>query len=202
MKKAIFGGTFDPIHIGHIHIAYEALYNLELDEVIFMPNGHPPHKRNRLVTEEKFRYEMVSRAIEGEEKFSISDFEIKSNSLSYTYNTLMYFNDIEPNTQWYFLVGVDSLMTLRQWKNIDIILDNCTLVVFSRTGYTIDDVLKMKRDLEQEYNKEIILLEMSLLDISSTEIKKKISEDKIVTYLLPQGVDEVINKYNLYRNKV
>jgi len=93
-------------------------------------------------------------------------------------------------------------MTLRQWKNIDIILDNCTLVVFSRTGYTIDDVLKMKRDLEQEYNKEIILLEMSLLDISSTEIKKKISEDKIVTYLLPQGVDEVINKYNLYRNKV
>ncbi|MFR1707913.1 MAG: nicotinate-nucleotide adenylyltransferase [Clostridium sp.] len=202
MKKAIFGGTFDPIHIGHIHIAYEALYNLELDEVIFMPNGHPPHKRNRLVTEEKFRYEMVSRAIEGEEKFSINDFEIKSNSLSYTYNTLMYFNDIEPNTQWYFLVGVDSLMTLRQWKNIDIILDNCTLVVFSRTGYTIDDVLKMKRDLEQEYNKEIILLEMSLLDISSTEIKKKISEDKIVTYLLPQGVDEVINKYNLYRNKV
>lgn len=202
MKKAIFGGTFDPIHIGHIHIAYEALYNLELDEVIFMPNGHPPHKRNRLVTEEKFRYEMVSRAIEGEEKFSINDFEIKSNSLSYTYNTLMYFNDIEPNTQWYFLVGVDSLMTLRQWKNIDIILDNCTLVVFSRTGYTIDDVIKMKRDLEQEYNKEIILLEMSLLDISSTEIKKKISEDKIVTYLLPQGVDEVINKYNLYRNKV
>ena len=202
MKKAIFGGTFDPIHIGHIHIAYEALYNLELDEVIFMPNGHPPHKRNRLVTEEKFRYEMVSRAIEGEEKFSINDFEIKSNSLSYTYNTLMYFNDIEPNTQWYFLVGVDSLMTLRQWKNIDIILDNCTLVVFSRTGYTIDDVLKMKRDLEQEYNKEIILLEMSLLDISSTEIKKKISEDKIVTYLLPQGVNEVINKYNLYRNKV
>jgi len=98
MKKAIFGGTFDPIHIGHIHIAYEALYNLELDEVIFMPNGHPPHKRNRLVTEEKFRYEMVSRAIEGEEKFSINDFEIKSNSLSYTYNTLMYFNDIEPNT--------------------------------------------------------------------------------------------------------
>ena len=93
-------------------------------------------------------------------------------------------------------------MTLRQWKNIDIILDNCTLAVFSRTGYNIDDVLKMKRDLEQEYNKEIILLEMSLLDVSSTEIKKKISEDKMVNYLLPKGVNEVINKYNLYRNKV
>jgi len=138
MKKAIFGGTFDPIHIGHIHIAYEALYNLSLDEVIFM----------------------------------------------------------------YFLVGVDSLMTLRQWKNIHIILDNCTLVVFSRTGYAMDDVLKMKKDLEKEYGKEIILLEMSLLDISSTEIKKKISEDKMVNYLLPQGVEEVINQYNLYRNKV
>lgn len=202
MKKAIFGGTFDPIHIGHIHIAYEALYNLNLDEVIFMPNGRPPHKRARIVTEEKIRYEMVSQAIEGEEKFSISDFEIKSDSLSYTYNTLMNFNHIEPDTQWYFLVGVDSLMTLRQWKNIDIILDNCTLAVFSRTGYTMDDVLKMKMDLEQEYGKKIILLEMSLLDISSTEIKNKISEDKIVNYLLPQGVDKVINKYNLYRNKV
>ncbi|HAR84839.1 MULTISPECIES: nicotinate-nucleotide adenylyltransferase [unclassified Clostridium] len=202
MKKAIFGGTFDPIHIGHIHIAYEALYNLSLDEVIFMPNGRPPHKRARAVTEEKIRYKMVYQAIKGEKKFSISDFEIKSDSLSYTYNTLMQFNHREPYTQWYFLVGVDSLMTLRQWKNIHIILDNCTLVVFSRTGYAMDDVLKMKKDLEKEYGKEIILLEMSLLDISSTEIKKKISEDKMVNYLLPQGVEEVINQYNLYRNKV
>jgi nicotinate-nucleotide adenylyltransferase len=202
MKKAIFGGTFDPIHIGHIHIAYEALYNLSLDEIIFMPNGHPPHKKARVVTEEKIRYEMVSQAIEKEKKFSISDFEIKSDSLSYTYNTLMHFNHIEPYTQWYFLVGVDSLMTLRQWKNIHIILNNCTLVVFSRTGYTMDDVLKMKKDLELEYNKKILLLEMSLLDISSTEIKNKISEDKIVDYLLPPGVEKVINKYNLYRNKV
>jgi len=145
---------------------------------------------------------MVSQAIEKEKKFSISDFEIKSDSLSYTYNTLMHFNHIEPYTQWYFLVGVDSLMTLRQWKNIHIILNNCTLVVFSRTGYTMDDVLKMKKDLELEYNKKILLLEMSLLDISSTEIKNKISEDKVVDYLLPPGVEKVINKYNLYRNKV
>ena len=77
MKKAIFGGTFDPIHIGHIHIAYEALYNLRLDEVIFMPNGRPPHKSARAVTEERIRYKMVSQAIKEEKKFSISDFEIK-----------------------------------------------------------------------------------------------------------------------------
>jgi len=202
MKKAIFGGTFDPIHIGHLHIAYEALYNLNLDEIIFMPNGRPPHKRTKVVTEEKIRYKMVSQAIKGEKNFSISDYEIKSEKLSYTYDTLMHFNDLEPDTKWYFLIGVDSLMTLRQWKNIDIILNNCTLVVFSRRGYSKNDVCKMKKNLEEQYGKDIILLEMPLLDISSTEIKKKISQDKVIDYLLPPGVEDIIHKYNLYRKKV
>ncbi|MEG1255141.1 nicotinate-nucleotide adenylyltransferase [Clostridium sp.] len=201
MKKAIFGGTFDPIHIGHIHIAYEALYKLGMDEIIFMPNGRPPHKRTREVTKENIRYEMVLQAIKEEKKFSISDYEINNEELSYTYNTLMHFNSIEPNTSWYFLVGVDSLMTLRRWKNIDVILENCNLVVFSRNGYTMNDVCEMKKELELEYNKDIIFLEMPLLDVSSTDIKKKISQHQVVEYLLPKGVEGLIDKYNLYRNK-
>lgn len=202
MKKVIFGGTFDPIHNGHIHIAYEALYNLEVDEIIFMPAGHPPHKNNKRVTSGKVRYEMVLKAIEGEGKFSVSDYEIKNKGLSYTYNTLIHFNKIEPDTEWFFLVGVDSLMALKTWMNIDIILDNCTLVVFSRSGFLEKNVLEMKARLEAEYNANIIFLQMPLLDISSTTIKEKIAQHKVVNYLLPYKVERMINKYNLYRDKV
>ncbi|MDU4888991.1 MAG: nicotinate-nucleotide adenylyltransferase [Clostridium sp.] len=202
MKKVIFGGTFDPIHNGHIHIAYEALYNLEIDEIIFMPAGQPPHKSNKRVTGGKIRYEMVLKAIEGEERFSVSDYEIKNKGLSYTYNTLIHFNKIEPDTEWFFLVGVDSLMALKTWMNIDIILDNCTLVVFSRSGFLEKNVLEMKVRLEAEYNTNIIFLQMPLLDISSTTIKEKIAQHKVVNYLLPYKVERMINKYNLYRDKV
>ncbi|WP_040195082.1 nicotinate-nucleotide adenylyltransferase [Clostridium culturomicium] len=202
MKKVIFGGTFDPIHNGHIHIAYEALYNLEIDEIIFMPAGQPPHKSNKRVTGGKIRYEMVLKAIEGEERFSVSDYEIKNKGLSYTYNTLIHFNKIEPDTEWFFLVGVDSLMALKTWMNIDIILDNCTLVVFSRSGFLEKNVLEMKARLEAEYNTNIIFLQMPLLDISSTTIKEKIAQHKVVNYLLPYKVERMINKYNLYRDKV
>lgn len=202
MKKLIFGGTFDPIHNGHIHIAYESLYNLGVDEIIFMPNGQPPHKSNRVVTSGAIRYEMVLKAIEDEEKFSISDYEINNDGLSYTYSTLTHFKKLEPDTEWFFLVGVDSLMSFKEWKNIDIILSSCTLVVFSRSGFNKDDIYKMKSTLEREYKAEIIFLEMPILDISSTGIKEKIAMGRIVNYLLPGAVENIINKYNLYRNKV
>lgn len=202
MNKAIFGGTFDPIHIGHIHIAYEALYKLNLDEVVFVPNGHPPHKRNKSVTKENIRYEMVEEAIKGEKRFSISNYEINNSKLSYTYDTLIHFNKLEPNTKWYFLVGVDSLMNFNKWKNIDIILKNCTLVVFSRSGYMKDEIFETKKFLEEKYYTSIVLLNMPVFDISSTDIKKRMEKDEKVYYMLPLGVMKIINKYNLYRNKV
>ncbi|MEG0772363.1 nicotinate-nucleotide adenylyltransferase [Clostridium sp.] len=199
MKKAIFGGTFDPIHVGHMHIAYEALYNLNLDKVIFMPNGNPPHKVNKVKTSADIRYEMVNMAIKGESMFQISDYEVNSRSLSYTYKTLQHFNAIEPETEWYFLTGVDSLMDLNKWKNIDIILENCTLIVFSRPGYTAEEIFKMKETIEKTYKREIIYLHMPVIDVSSTAIKEKIRLNRQVSYLLPCGIEEVIKKYILYK---
>jgi len=199
MRKAIFGGTFDPIHVGHMHIAYEALYNLNLDKIIFMPNGTPPHKTNKIVTSGKLRYEMVKEAIKEEAFFEISDYEINKIDLSYTYKTLEYFNSIEPETQWYFLVGVDSLMDLNKWKNVEIILNNCTLVVFARPGYIKSEIIHMKTLVEEKYKKEIIYLDMPIMDVSSTAIKEKIRLGRTVNYLIPCGVENIIKKYILYK---
>jgi nicotinate (nicotinamide) nucleotide adenylyltransferase len=101
LKKAIFGGTFDPIHIGHIHIAYEALYNLNLDKIIFMPAGNPPHKNKKKITDAQIRYDLVKRAIESEEHFEISDYEINKKENSYTYETVELFSELQRNIEWY-----------------------------------------------------------------------------------------------------
>ena len=116
MKKAIFGGTFDPIHIGHIHIAYEALYNLHLDKVLFMPAGNPPNKINKNITDATIRYDLVKKAIEYESNFEISDYEIMKKEYSYTYKTLERFSKLQNDIEWYFLIGGDSLMDLDNWK--------------------------------------------------------------------------------------
>lgn len=199
MKKAIFGGTFDPIHIGHIHIAYEALYKLNLEEVLFMPNGMPPHKTNKIVSPANVRYEMVEKAIEGEKKFNISSYEIDRGGMSYTYETLIHFNECEPNTEWFFLTGVDSLMYVEKWKNTQTILDNCNFVVFSRPGFSEKEIIEKKNQVEKMYNRKIIYLDIPILDVSSTFIKQRIKENKVIAYLLPKGVDEIISDKGLYR---
>lgn len=199
IKKAIFGGTFDPIHNGHLHIAYEALYKLNLDKVIFMPSGNPPHKLGKKITNAFFRYEMVKVAIRQEECFDISNYEINKSDLSYTYETLKYFNNLEKDTEWYFLTGADCLMDIEGWKNAAEIFQLCTLIVFNRPGYNIENIQEQKSKVEKKYLNKIIFLDIPLLDISSTNIRKTIREGKSVSYLLPESVHNIIEQLNLYK---
>ncbi len=199
MKKAIFGGTFDPIHIGHIHIAYEALYNLHLDKIIFMPAGNPPHKKNKNITDAQIRYDLVKRAIESELNFEISDYEIKKKENSYTYETVELFCKLQGDIEWYLLIGADSLMDLGGWKNVQKILSSCKLVVYSRPGFPDEEVINQKEYIEKKYNKKIIYINMSAIDVSSTTIRASIKAGRVVNYLLPRGVEKIINKHNLYK---
>ncbi|MCJ7689854.1 MAG: nicotinate-nucleotide adenylyltransferase [Clostridiaceae bacterium] len=199
VKKAIFGGTFDPIHIGHVHIAYEALYNLHLDKIIFMPAGNPPHKTNKVIIDSKIRYELVKKAIEKENYFEISDYEINKKDNSYTYETLELFNALDRSIEWYFLVGADSLMELDNWKNAGRLLENCKMIVYNRAGFTKEEVLVQKHHIEQKFNSKIIFLDMPIIDISSTNIRNNIKKGRNVNYLLPEGVEEIIHKLNLYK---
>ncbi|MBP1744320.1 MAG: nicotinate-nucleotide adenylyltransferase [Firmicutes bacterium] len=193
VKKAIFGGTFDPIHIAHLYVAHKAKEDLGLDAVIFMPSANPPHKQGKKVTDAHLRYEMVKMAIRGERGFQISDYEMNSTGLSYTYKTLQHFNELEPGTDWHFIAGLDSLADIHKWQNPDEIFELCHFVVYNRTGYEIKDMKNNK------YFKKSVLLEMPILDISSTQIRYDISAGRDVSSLVPEPVGNFIKELDLYR---
>ena len=198
-KWGIIGGTFDPIHIAHLYIAEVAMKKLNLEKVIFMPAGSPPHKTDRRITEACLRLEMVNAAIKGKKGFEVSDYEIQNKGMSYTYKTLEYFNN--KNREIYFIVGSDCLMNLHKWREVDKIFSLCKLVVVTRPGFSKSELIKKKIEFEEKYNGEIIFLEVEGKDISSTEIKEYIKEGLEIEKLLPKEVIEIINKKGLYRGE-
>lgn len=198
MKKyGIIGGTFDPIHFAHLYIADEAKYSLGLDKVIFMPNGNPPHKSLKAVSEGFLRYEMVCEGIKGLDGFVASDYEIKRDEPSFTYKTLQAFK--EKDVELFFITGADCLMDLEEWENIKEIFNNANLVVFKRPGFTFEDLKEQKKYIEEKYETEIIFLNLKDLDISSTDIRKRIKEDRNVKFFLPNGVLDIIKREELYK---
>lgn len=200
-KIGIIGGTFDPIHIGHIYIAYEAYKELELDQVIFMPSGNPPHKKDRNITHEIIRYEMVKKAIEPYSFFSISNYEIEKKGLSFTYETLGHLKESFNEVELYFITGADCLVNLNSWENINEIFRLSNLVVFNRPGFDKEDLLKRKKEFEKEYNTHIFYLDLLNIEISSTLIRERIADSFEVSFFLPSGVMGLINKNNLYRRE-
>ncbi|WP_251861828.1 nicotinate-nucleotide adenylyltransferase [Clostridium sp. Marseille-Q2269] len=200
INKAIFGGTFDPIHNAHINVAYEALERFNLQEVIFIPAGNPPHKITLKKTPADVRYEMVKLAIEKEKRFTISDFEIKSGGVSYTYKTLKHFREKEPEINWYFITGEDCLSCLEQWKHVDEIFDMCNFVVFSREGFKEkEEIIRKKKVALDKYGERILFMNASILDISSTKIRNRIKAGKEVRFYIPDKVYKFIIKNNLYK---
>ncbi|WP_373844573.1 nicotinate-nucleotide adenylyltransferase [Clostridium sp.] len=202
IKKAIFGGTFDPIHNGHIHIAYEAVYRLGLDKIVFMPTGNPPHKAKKSITDAFLRYEMVKVAIRSESKFTVSNYEVNKPTLSYTYSTLEHFNNLESETEWYFLTGADCLMNIEKWSRVDSIFKLCKFIVFNRPGFpafTTESIKKQKKEIEDKYSTNIIYLDAPLFDISSTVIRNSVKEGKNINYFLPESVCNIIKQLNLYK---
>lgn len=199
MKKGIFGGTFDPIHNGHLHVAYEALYKLGLDQIIFVPAGNPPHKMRKIITDGEKRVELIGKVISEEKKFKVSSYEVYKKDLSYTYETLKHFNSLEPSTEWYFITGMDCLMQIDTWKNVGGILEKCKFVVFNRVGYKKEEIYNQKINIENKYNKEIILLDIPILEISSTLIREKIRNGENVSYLIPEKLDNLLKNIDLYK---
>lgn len=187
-RIGILGGTFNPIHSGHLAMAQAALDSLNLDRVYFVPSFLPPHKDVKDLASAEDRYEMVKRAVEINSKFEASDFEIKKGGRSYSIDTVKFFRSkLSTNDKLYFIIGQDSYNTLSNWKNIDELITLVEFVVINRPGNKI---------LKSDY--KVIPVNMPEQDISSSAIREGI-EKKSTKNLLPEAVLQYIEKKKLYR---
>ena len=202
MKIGIMGGTFDPIHIGHLLLGEFAYEDFGLDEIWFLPNGNPPHKETADTgTSLEHRIEMIRKAIEGVPHFRLNLHEANTEEHSYTYRTMQEFNQMFPEHEFYFILGADSLFSIEQWKYFREIFPTCTILAAMRDDKDAREMQRQILYLTEKYGARIRLLQAPLLEISSTVIRDRASRDLGVRYMVPDSVSEYIRTNHLYKKK-
>ena len=224
-KVGIFGGTFDPIHTGHLMLAEAACCSFGLDKILFMPTPSPYHRNDKKVLELEHRINMVKLAIEGNDHFEFSDFELALPGPTYTYNTLKAFAGEYPDTEIYLIIGGDSLFSIEQWYNFRGILDLAVILSSKRENETKgasgslgtsydgtqehsssdsddplhDEFIARIEELRSRYGARVFDVEMPNIEISSSGISRRIREGRTVRYYVPDRVLEYIEENGLYR---
>lgn len=198
MKIGILGGTFNPIHHGHLIIAEYTREFLNLDKVIFIPTGIPPHKDDGEVLSGKIRGEMVSLAIESNSKFECSTIEIDKLETSYTIDTINSLRVQKPIEEFNLIIGGDSLLELNTWKGFEELIESVSIIVADRYGAYGEDIVKEIDRLNKKTQNKITNVNTPIIDISSTEIRNRVKGNKSIKYLLPENVEEYIIKRGLY----
>ena len=201
MRVGVLGGTFDPIHLGHLIIAEEARVRLGMDSVVFMPAGRPWLKEHEPGAEVGHRLEMVRMAVEGNPYFSYSRLEVERQENSYTADTLERMRRTLPEgAELLFILGLDSLREFAGWHRPERVLELATLVALVRPGYE-DVQVRALDDILPEASQRVVLLEGPLLEISSTDIRRRVAKGHSIRYLVPQEVEEYIQRTGLYLTK-
>nr|WP_223261554.1 MULTISPECIES: nicotinate-nucleotide adenylyltransferase [Glutamicibacter] len=188
MRLGVMGGTFDPIHNGHLVAASEVAAEYDLDEVVFVPTGQPWQKADRQVTSAEHRYLMTVIATASNPRFTVSRVDIDREGATYTRDTLLDLRALRPDAELFFITGADAMSQIMSWRDIDQVFDLAHFVGVSRPGYVIAD---LGRD-------NVSQLEIPALSISSTDCRARVAADKPVWYLVPDGVVQYIAKYGLY----
>lgn len=197
MKKiGIMGGTFDPIHLGHLLIAENAYEAFELDEILFIPSGIPYMKKG--VSDVIDRVNMTQIAIEDNPHFSLSTIEADKASNSYTYETLKELRRQNPENTYYYIVGADSLVNMCYWKEPSSIFEDAVILVANRIGNESTELLKKIEEYKVNFNADIKILPIKQVDISSTDIRGKVRKGKSIRYLVPDNVIEYINEHKMF----
>ena len=196
MDIGVMGGTFDPIHYAHLFIAEQARIALYLDHVLFVPNRIPPHKQIHNVTPAAHRFRMAQLATSANRSFVCSDVEIEREGKSYTVDTLRVLSHQLPHTQFFLIVGMDTVAEIETWMRPDEVLQLCKVVGIARPGFDTEKVLAA---LPQGYAERVIPLESTHLAISSTEIRERVKKGLPIRYLTPDPVVEYIAEHGLYR---
>ncbi|MFA6451357.1 MAG: nicotinate-nucleotide adenylyltransferase [bacterium] len=198
-RLGIMGGTFDPIHYGHLLAAEQARCKFDLHRVVFVPSGEPPHKNRRAAAPAEYRYLTTVLATARNPFFSVSRTEIDREGPSYTIDTLRYFMDHykDRNPRIFFITGIDAIMEIISWSKPDEILKLSTIIAATRPGY---DTEKLKDVIGPKIYKKVELLHASALAISSTDIRYRVANGLPIKYLLPETVEQFIIKHRLYQN--
>lgn len=214
MKWGLFGGTFNPVHFGHLRAAEELMTLLDLDRVIFIPAASPPHKTERGMASFEHRLQMLQLAIAGNDSFSFSDVESRRPGKSYSIDTVQYFLDShDPGLELYFITGQDAFDAITTWREWDNLLSLCHFAVITRPGYENKGLLQiLPPDMAARYvydeqndifknpqGRSVFFRRTTFLDISSSHIREKIQQGQSVRYLIPDKVIGYIEANQLYR---
>ena len=200
MKIGVLGGTFDPIHAGHLILAEQVVHSIGLSKVLFIPSNRPPHKDERMVAPIQDRINMISLAIEDNPRFELSTIECEIDGKSYTYKTLERLKlEYDSDTAFYFIVGSDVLEELLLFRNYETVLKNCSFVTGSRAGADKQKIDAIAEDLISNYNAKIYMIPFTEIGISSTLIRDRIRKMQSIRYLIPDDVNQYISENRLYR---
>jgi len=200
MRIGVMGGTFDPIHYGHLAAAEAARVEFGLCKVIFIPAGSPPHKQSQEISYAEHRYRMTDLATSSNPGFEVSRLEVDKSGITYTFDTMKELRSIYGEAPAiYFITGADAVLELLTWYKIGELLTLCKFIAVTRPGFDIWKLEQKITEITSKYDGEIICLEVPLLEISSTDIRERIRNGKPVKYLLPEEVEAYIHKNGLYK---
>lgn len=202
---ALFGGTFNPIHYGHLSIAEEVRTKYNLDKVIFIPTALPPHKDPAGLADAGQRAIMAHLATVTNPCFEVSTFEVDKGGKSFTIDTVKHFDQLfEGKVKIYFIIGADMLMEISTWKNIEELLKICRFIAVPRPGYDIQKIFNQyflsseNYSIASELLENITIEDTAMLDISATNIRRRVKEWKSIKYLVPEPVEQFIHHQHLY----
>lgn len=199
MRIGVMGGTFDPIHLGHLVTAEAVRYHFGLQQVVFVPTGRPPHKEGLEVSSAEHRYIMTFLAVVSNPAFSISRVEIDRPGYSYTLDTMLALREVYgADSELFFITGADVMRDITTWHRSEALLSLCHFVAASRPGYTLRDYMA-QTDLERfRRNGHIHLIEVPAMAISSTDLRRRVRMREPIRYLVPEAVENYIHEQELY----
>jgi nicotinate-nucleotide adenylyltransferase len=197
VKVGIFGGTFDPVHQGHMIIAEQVMGELGLSRVLFVPGGIPPHKEATSVrASSEDRFDMVEAAVAGNERFAVDRVEVDAGRPMHSVETVQIFKERSPDDEWYFISGADEVANLLAWKDPDRLLEEVVMVAATRPGFDLSKLGHLEAGL-RNFDR-IFPVECTRVDISATGIRRRMLQGKSVRYLVPEGVYRIISDRRLY----
>lgn len=200
-RIGLLGGSFNPVHIGHLIMAQDAAVAYELDRVFFIPAMIPPHKSSQTLVTAEQRMDMIRLALGSRVAWEVSDEEIRRGGVSYTIDTVRHFALNHPDAELFFIIGGDTLPELHTWREIHALLDLCTFITMVRPGFEPEVLRTMRLNLPAAQVEKLVrhVTVGHVIGISSTEVRMRVAKSEPIHYLVPEAVDHYIREHGLYR---